>query len=309
MRCAVHSLIGAAVLGLLPVSAFADTIQCLLDTGYAFVGEGGAATANGNVVFVFPQEGTPAFCDPPHFDLVVVAAGGDAGVVDYVAGTGLSLATGGIATPDLSGPAQGHIRVQQIFTFTLVPDDPTSNDMVPLTITSRHSFGRVRVGSSGFASSSNSHSGFYSLHLDSPTGSRIGSTWSSEGVIPTEDTSFDVVHEEELVFVNLKLVFVASINQKSWASASNGAMPGGAEAEMSSTVTYLLTTDSDTSIVFDMETLAGIPAPALDVVSVPEPDRLALGLVSLASLTCLVGLRRRSAGMPGWIRYRRPDVS
>ena len=301
MRRAVYSLMGVAVLGLLPASASSDTIQCLLDTGYAFVGESGAVTANGDVVFVFPQEGTPAFCDPPHFDVVEVAAGGDAGIVDYVAGTGLTLATGGIATPDLSGPAQGHISVQQIFTFTLVPDDPMSNDMVPLAITSRHSFGRVRVGSSGFGSSSNSHSGFYSLHLDSPTGSRIGSTWSSDGVIPTEGMSFDVVHEEDLVFVNRKLVFVATISQKSWASASNGAMPGGAEAEMSSTVTYLVTTDSDTSIVFDMETLAGIPAPALDVVAVPEPGSLSLELTSLASLACLVVLRRRSAATSGGV--------
>jgi hypothetical protein len=121
--------------------------------------------------------------------------------------------------------------------------------------------------------------------------------------------SFDVVHEEEFVFVNLKLVFVASISQQSFANATNGAAPGGAEAETSSTVTYLLTTDSATSIVFDMETLAGIPAPALDVVSVPEPDPLALGLVSVASLACLVALRRRSAAMPGSIRDRRPDVS
>jgi hypothetical protein len=94
--------------------------------------------------------------------------------------------------------------------------------------------------------------------------------------------------------VNLKLVFVASISQRSIANASNGATPGGAEAEASSTVTYLLSTDSATSIVFDMETLADIPAPALDVVNVPEPNKLALELGSLASLTCLVGLRRRS---------------
>lgn len=119
-------------------------------------------------------------------------------------------------------------------------------------------------------------------------------------MIPTEGMSFDVVHEEDLVFVNLKLVFVASISQQSWASASNGAMPGGAEAEMSSTVTYLLTTDSATSIVFDMETLAGIPAPALDVVSVPEPGSLALELASLASLMCLVALKqRRTVSAPG----------
>jgi hypothetical protein len=308
MRCAIHPLIGTAVLVLLPAVALADTVQCLLDTGYAFVGESGASTANGTTVFVFPQAGTPAFCAPPHFDQVEFTSGGDAAIVDYFAGTGLSLATGVIATQDLGTTSRGHIMVSQIFTFTLVPDDPMSNAKVPLTITSRHSFGRVRAGSSGFASSSNSHSGFYSLHLDSPTGSKIGS-WSSSGVIPTEGMSFDVVHEEEFVFVKLKLVFVASISQQSFANASNGSSPGGAEAETSSTVTYLLTTDSDTSIVFDMETLAGIPAPALDVVSVPEPEGLALASASLASLTCLVVLRRCSAAMPDSIHDRRPDVS
>jgi len=308
MRCAIHSLIGAAVLGLSPALALADTVQCLLDTGYAFVGESGTATANSTSVPVFPQAGTPAFCDPPHFDQVEFTSGGDAVIVDYLAGTGLSLATGVIATQELAATARGHIRVSQIFTFTLVPDDPMSNAKVPLTITSRHSFGRVRAGSSGTAAASNSHSGFYSLRLDSPTGSQIGS-WSSDGFGPTEGASFDVVHTEEFVFVNLKLVFVASISQQSFANATNGAAPGGAEAETSSTVTYLLTTDSATSIVFDMETLAGIPAPALDVVSVPEPEGLALALASLASLTCLVVLRRRSAAMPGSIHDRRPDVS
>jgi MYXO-CTERM domain-containing protein len=182
--------------------------------------------------------------------------------------------------------------VQQIFSFTLVPDDPMSSAKVPLTVTSRHGFGRVRVGVSGAGIAANGHAAFYSLRLSSPTGSRIGSDWSSEDeVVATEDTSFDVVHMEPEVFVNLKIIFVAEISQQSFASGSNGSTMGSASAELSSTVTYAFSTDDSTSIVFDMESLAGIPAPALDVVTVPEPEGWLLGL---AALTGLVALRRRA---------------
>jgi hypothetical protein len=289
MSAWIRVRIGIALLGLALGSwastASADVTSCLAETGYAFEPANGAVTAGGGIIYLFPSELGFAYCEPPLQDQATLTAGGDTAVAGYLSGTGLSMGTGAIATPTgSSGAVRGHMLVGQHFSFTVIPDDAESTDLVPITLTTRHRFGRVRTSANGTASAGNHFEGFYNL-------SGYGPGWNTSGLPAVEDDVFDVSVVRDVI-PNVTLYFSSALSQQSFAAASKGANPGSGAAELSSMVTYEITTEAEATIVFDLEELLGIPPPQLDVVSVPEPS---LWLSQLIAVGSIVFGRRRLA--------------
>ncbi len=295
---ALRALIGIVLSGfasLIVSPAAADTRACLNATGYAFEVYSFTAVLAGNeAIFPFPSLDDSSFCDPPHTGEFAIGGEAGSGVLLYTAGTGMSVATGAIASPSISGQSQGRISSSLFFGFTVVPDDPQSASPVPIEIVARHSFGRVRVDVSGFGAAGNYHVGYYAVHFGSYSGPVIGRTFSSEGVVTAaEGESFDL-HFETDVPVNQQLVLSTSLQQNSLASGSVGSRAGSGSAEVSSTVTFEVQTTAAASIVFDIESGLGLPPPMLGVVTVPEAGAGPGGAwVPLVALATLAWLKRR----------------
>jgi hypothetical protein len=295
---ALRALIGivlASFAGITVPPAAADTRACLNATGYAFYADSFTAVfADNQAIFPFPSLDDGSFCDPPHTGDFAIGGETGTGVLLYTAGTGMSVATGAIASPSISGQSQGRISSSLFFGFTVVPDNPQSASPVPIEIVARHSFGRVRVDVSGFGAAGNGHVGYYAVHFGSDSGPVIGQTWSSEGVVTAaENESYDL-HFEIDVPVNQYLVLATSLQQNSLASGSVGSRAGSGSAEISSTVTFEVQTTAAASIVFDIESGLGLPPPMLGVVTVPEPGAGSSGAwVPLVALATLASLKRR----------------
>jgi len=176
----------------------------------------------------------------------------------------------------------------QFFVFTVIPDDLESTDPILITITARHDFGGIAASSNGGASASNNHVTRYDLRRGSTGGPQVLPPWNSELIIPEPNESFDLI-QDVTAPVDEKLYLLATLEQLSSAVGSSGANPGSGSAQLSSTITYEVSTEAAASIVFDLETLLGLDPPALDVVSAPEPD---LWLMQLGAVIA-IGIGRR----------------
>jgi hypothetical protein len=283
LRCA---LLAAAWL---PVAtdASAEADSCVLATGYAFVGLQSGVIVGGDPLWLFPPGSVEGFCDPMHTG--ERAAGGAVGsaTIEYLAGTGLSLATGAIGSPSAHQLNRGYLQAQMVFEFRVVPDVPSATP-VPITVRARHDFGPVRTSVSGSGNASNSHVAFYELRGISWNSGPSYAVWDTEDFVPAEDESFTVTQGVSAP-VNAPLFFVATVRQESAARGALSGSNGSGSAEASSTVTFQIDTEAAATIVFESASTLGLPPPQLGVV-VPEAGG---GLAGGAALLALAALRRR----------------
>jgi hypothetical protein len=282
-----------AVLGLVaPAPALADEPgPCLAATGYVFLGSQGTVSLYGGAPVVLFTPGDPtAFCDPPHADQLEIGGPSGAALIEYLAGTGLALATGVVASPSATQGNRAFLTGSLIFAFRVVPDDPGATAPIEISIDSRHDFERVRTEVSGVGIAENSHEGFYTLRQLSPSGLAIGTSWSTQGLVPSEGGAFPL-SVARTVPAGVPLFLEVSVSQQSFARGSFGAQAGSASAEISSTVTLAVGTGAPASVVFELEEKLGASPPQLGVVTVPVP---AAGPAGGAALAGLWALRRRA---------------
>lgn len=279
--------------------AHADLLTCLNETGYAFVGGRSAIVLVGSdVVWLFDPDGDleEEFCAPPPAGMSAIGASSGAGVIEYLAGTGLALATGSLGTPQASNLNRTYITAGLVLEFRVVPNDPQNTSPVEIDIVARHEFDEVRAEVSGLGYASNSQLGVYEVRT-SPFGGRIGTIWLSEGlVVPSTGAAFDVPRTLT-VPVDRSLYYFATIVQESTARGGViGGQTSSAAADQSSITTFEITTEADATIEFPLVEALGLAPPTLGVV-VPEASG---GLLAgLAALGVLGGRRPRRARLPG----------
>lgn len=284
LRCV---LLAASWLPFAP-DASADASPCVFDTGYAFVGLQSGVIVGGDPVWLFPPGSEEGLCDPPHTASREVGGGAGSGIIDYLAGSGLALATGTIATPSAHQLNRAYLQTIMVHEFRVVPDDPSSTAPVPITVRARHDFGRVRTSVSGTGSAANSHVGFYAVRLTDWLSGPAYATWDTEDFVAAEDESFTVTQPLDAP-VTGPLFLVATINQESAARGALSGPNGSGAAEISSEVTFQIDTEAAASIVFESASTLGLAPPQLGVV-VPEAGGL---LAGGAALLALAALRRR----------------
>jgi hypothetical protein len=281
IRAVLGSMVCAGGLGGAP--AVADPLPCLMATGYALVGgHSNANIAGGDPAWLFDPSGGDVFCDPPHTGSAGLSGAKGAAIVEYLAGTGLGIATGAIANESANGGNRAHIAVMLFLEFRVVPDDPGATAAVPIVVRTRNAFGRVAASASGTGGSgSNSHVAYYEVHQLSHQGLLL-EDWTTDGLAIFEGGTIDF----EIPIAappNTPLYFVALVNQQSYAYGRTFGSASGA-ADASSTVTLQVETEAAASIVFEVESTLGIPPPMLGVVTVPEAGGSLAGGAALAAL-------------------------
>jgi hypothetical protein len=278
---------------LLANAARADLLTCLNETGYAFIGgRSGLVLWGSDPVWLFDPDGgyELVFCAPPHEGMLGISSPSGSVVVEYLAGTGLALATGALATSAATQFNRMYVDTTLVFEFRVIPNDPQATDPVEIDIVARHEFDEVRADVSGVGDVANSHEGAYWVNSFSPNGPRIGSIWLGQGIIPSTGAVFNVLNTLA-VPVNTNLYYFANARQQSVARGGlSGQQGSGGAADQSSAVTFEITTEADATIEFALVERLGIPPPMLGVVAVPEAGG---GLA--AALATLAALGRRSA--------------
>lgn len=275
-------LLGACWL-LCATDAFAEADTCVFGTGYAFVGLQSGVIVGGDPSWLFPPGSLEGFCDPPHTGSRAVGGAPGSAVIEYLAGTGVALATGAIGSPSAHQLNRGYLQAQMVFEFRVVPDVPSTMP-VPITIRARHDFGDVRTSVSGNGSASNSHVGFYEVRLTTWQGS-AAAIWDTEDFVAVEDGSFEVAHSFDAP-VTGPLFFVATVRQESAARGALSGSNGSGSAEAEATVTFQIDTEAAASIVFESASTLGLPPPQIGVV-VPEAGGLLAGAAALLALAAV----------------------
>jgi hypothetical protein len=289
MRQPTPFALGIALASILLASAArADLQTCVNDTGYAFIGgRSGLVLWGSDPVWLFDPDGgyEQLFCAPPHEGMLGISSPTGAVVVEYLAGTGLALATGALATSEANQFNRMYVDTTLVLEFRVVPNDPEATDPVEIDIVARHEFGEVRADVSGVGSASNSHEGAYWVNRLSPNGPRIGNIWLGEGIVPSTGAVFNVPNTLA-VPVNTSLYYFANAKQQSLARGGlSGQQGSGGAADQSSTVTFEITTEADAMIEFPLVERLGISPPMLGVVMAPEAGGgLAIALATLTAL-------------------------
>jgi len=281
---------------LLASAAHADLNGCLDETGYAFIGgRSGLVLYGSTAVWLFDPDGgyEQVHCGPPHEGMAGISSPSGSVLVEYLAGTGLALATGALASSEATQFNRMYVDTTLVFEFRVVPNDPEATNPVEIDVVARHEFGEVRADVSGVGDVANSHEGAYWVNSFSPNGPRIGNIWLGQGIIPSTGALFNVPNSLA-VPVNTKLYYFANAKQQSLARGGlSGQQGSGGAADQSSTVTFEITTEADAVIEFALEDKLGIPPPTLGVVTVPEASGGLLG-----ALAALASLGRRRSRLP-----------
>ncbi len=277
--------------GLLGVASpgLADVGTCLDETGYALEELNSAARGAG----AFEEATAGVSCDPPRHVEVSIASGSGTGIASYSAGPGVRVGTGALGIPNQNDVFEGRVIIEQTFEFSVVPDEPSATDPLPITIVARHRFGTVSTEVSGRGSAFVEQLGEYTLRQLRFDGPGVGiAPWKYEGPVPGAGEVVDIVKEVD-VPVRTPLFFRAFLRSRSTAWGSTVGTGNSAASTLNSEVTYAIFTDAAASIVFVAE-----EPPGLDVLPAPEPETAWGQIVAAASLLALRRRSRASASSP-----------